>query len=165
MTDIDGHRHRTTVPKGMLKPEIWYATVQHARQMLPEGLIELLERITQPFVSVISSISAPKAAHFDNRLFLIGDALTQTQPNLGQGTNLAATAAIGLVDAIGPAGQGIDHQKLRQWESGLTSELNVMKLRSRAIASWFLESWFGFVRDLMPSLLATIRHKLFGSSL
>lgn len=130
--------------------------------MLPGGLTELLEKIPEPFVSVISSISAPQAAYFDNKLFLIGDALTQTQPNIGQGSNLAATAAIGLANAIGPIGQPIDPKKIQQWEQDITSHLDMMRLRSRAMASWYLESWFGLAWDAVPALLATLRHRIFG---
>ena len=36
----------------------------------------------------------------NNRLFLIGDALAQVQPNTGQGTNLAALDAMMLGDVV-----------------------------------------------------------------
>lgn len=142
MTDVFGHQHRTTVPKGQLRPEIWQGQLAQARRILPPELVELVEHIREPFVSVISSISAPRAAYFNNRLFLIGDALTQSQPNVGMGTNMAAMGAMSLVDVIGSAGKGpIDDVEVGKWEKKLLQESELIRVRSTAFASWFLNGW------------------------
>lgn len=142
MTDTSGHQHRTTVPKGMLRPEIWEAQIAQARRVLPKEIVELVEHIREPFVSVISSVSAPRAAYFDNRLFLIGDALTQPQPNVGMGTNMAAMGAMSLADVIGPVGTGpISEEKVREWERKILQESELTRVWSTAFASWFMNGW------------------------
>ena len=137
LTDTDGHRHRTTLPKGKMKPEIWQAQVQHARRMMKADLVELVEKIESPFVSIISSISSPRAAYFDNRLFLIGDALTQLQPNTGQGTNLAAMDAMLLSDMI--AGKLTP----QEWEEQVLELSERERFRAIAFASKWLCTWWG----------------------
>ena len=86
-----------------MRPEIWSRQLAHAKETLPPLLYELASKITEPFVSVVSTIHAPQAAYMGGRLFLIGDALTQLQPNTGQGTNMAAMDAMLLADVF--AGQ------------------------------------------------------------
>ena len=83
-----------------MRPEIWQRQLEHARRLFHPDLIELVEKIKQPFVSIVSSISSKRAAFFDNRLFLIGDALAQKQPNTAQGVNYAAIDAMSLGDMI-----------------------------------------------------------------
>ena len=142
MTDVDGHHHRTTIPKGKLRPEIWEAQIVQARRVFPPPFLEVIEKIHEPFVSVISSIASPRASYFDNRLFLIGDALVQTQPNAGMGTNIAALGAITLVDAIGsPSSGSLDQAKISKWEEELLEYAQLTRLRSVAFASWFLNGW------------------------
>lgn len=85
LTDVDGYKHRTTLPKGKMRSEIWERQKTIARQCFHPELLPIVEGITEPFVSVVSSIRAKNAAFLDNRLFLVGDALVQCQPNTGQG--------------------------------------------------------------------------------
>ena len=86
MTDTDGHRHRTTLPKGKMRPEVWERQLNHIRRIFPPLLVELPEKIKEPFVSIISDISSKRAAFFNGRLLLVGDALAQLRPHIGQGT-------------------------------------------------------------------------------
>ncbi|KAF4551798.1 Hypothetical protein D9617_12g036880 [Elsinoe fawcettii] len=115
MTDVDGHRHQTSVPKGKLQPDVWASQLKLAEQLLPPPIVQIASRIEQPFVSQVGSGTAPRAAYYDNKLFMIGDALAQVQPNTGLGTTLAAYAAYGLVDLIGD-GSEIQPEKTKKWE-------------------------------------------------
>jgi 2-polyprenyl-6-methoxyphenol hydroxylase-like FAD-dependent oxidoreductase len=83
-----------------MRPEIWSSQLQHAKATLPPLLYDLAGYITDPFVSIVSTICAPQAAYFNNRLFLIGDAMCQLQPNTGQGTNFAAMDAMLLAQVF-----------------------------------------------------------------
>ncbi len=83
-----------------MRPEIWEAQVKTARQNMHPDVAVLVEKINEPFASVVSSVITPQAAYFHDRLFLIGDALAQIQPNSGHGTNLAATAALWLSEVV-----------------------------------------------------------------
>lgn len=107
--------------------------------MYHPDLMELMEKIPQPFVSIVSSISSPRAAFCNNRLFLIGDALSQKQPNTAQGVNMAALDAMTLVDSI--AGK----VSPEEWEKEAVERAEMEKLRSVAFASYYLNGWLGFI--------------------
>ncbi|EME47529.1 hypothetical protein DOTSEDRAFT_69469 [Dothistroma septosporum NZE10] len=66
MTDSDGHYHRSTSFIGKLRPEIWKPPLAQAHCLLHPELIELVEHIKEPFGSVVSSVSASKAASLKN---------------------------------------------------------------------------------------------------
>ena len=137
LTDTDGHQHRTTLPKGKMRPEIWQKQMEHARRMFHPELVELAEKIKEPFVSVISSTSYPRAAYFNNRLFFIGDALAQKQPNTAQGTNLAAMDAMSLANMVAAK------MSPQEWEERVLETAERERLGSIAFASQRLCTWWG----------------------
>lgn len=144
MTDAEGHYHRTTIPKGKMRPSVWQPQLAQAHRILNPTLVALVEKISAPFVSVVSSIAAPKAAHFNNRLFLVGDALAQPQPNIGMGTTLGAYTVTTLVNQVICPSNGkppLDPQNVSVWENKVLQECEVTRLRSVAFASWYLNSW------------------------
>ncbi|KAJ3498635.1 hypothetical protein NLG97_g964 [Lecanicillium saksenae] len=100
LTGVDGHCHRTTLPKGHMRPDVWVAQVEVAKKLMHPDIAQLVANIEQPFASTISSIMSTKAFHFGEKLFLVGDALAQVQPNIGLGTNVAAKAALTLRDVF-----------------------------------------------------------------
>lgn len=100
LTDTDNYTHRTTLPKGKMRPEVWEREVAKITPHLHPDMAPILGKIKLPFASVVSSIVSPKGSHFHDRLFLVGEALAQVQPNLGQGTNMAVTAAMCVANVI-----------------------------------------------------------------
>lgn len=143
LTDTTGHQHRSTIPKGQLRPEIWAAQLEHARALLPPLFVSLVTAIKHPFVSVISSIRAPRAAYFANRLFLVGDALAQVQPTTGMGTNLAAWEAGSLVDDVLCSDDGALAARAARWEKRVLQDVEMTRLRSVAFGSWYVNGWAG----------------------
>ncbi len=134
LTDTDGHTHRTTLPKGKMRAEIREAQLERAREMFHPELLELPLKLTEPFVSVISSVMAPKATAFDNRLFFIGDALVQLQPNSGQGTNHAAREAVSLAEVF--AGS----ITAEEWEAKVLETARAERLTSQEFPKKWLYS-------------------------
>ncbi|KAK5164559.1 uncharacterized protein LTR77_009765 [Saxophila tyrrhenica] len=102
LTDTAGHTHRTTLPKGAMRPEIWSAQLARAREMFHPDLLEIPEKLKEPFVSVIASLMSPAATAYEGRMFFVGDALVLLQPNSGKGTNHAAVVKWPLRD-VSPA--------------------------------------------------------------
>ncbi|KAF2168185.1 hypothetical protein M409DRAFT_21629 [Zasmidium cellare ATCC 36951] len=144
MTDVDGHHHRTTIPKGKMRPSIWQYQIAQARRTLNPTIATLVESTPAPFVSVVSSIAAPKAAFFNNRLFLVGDALCQPQPNIGMGTTLGAYTLTLLVNQVICPSDGkppLDPDNVAEWETKVLQECDVTRCRSVAFASWYLNTW------------------------
>lgn len=83
-----------------MRPDVWAEEVKAVKATRHPDVAELVQKIEEPFASVVSSVISPKAAHYSDRLFLLGDALAEVQPNQAQGTNLAATAAMQLADVF-----------------------------------------------------------------
>ncbi|KAL8953269.1 MAG: hypothetical protein Q9222_000874 [Ikaeria aurantiellina] len=65
MTDIDGHRHRITMPPGKMRSEVYEAQKQYAEEILPEPFAEVVRKTTQPFAQCITEVEATGAVGFD----------------------------------------------------------------------------------------------------
>ncbi|KAK4504892.1 hypothetical protein PRZ48_002855 [Zasmidium cellare] len=144
MTDVDGHTHRTTIPKGKLHPSVWQSQITTARKILNPLLASLIAQTPAPFVSIVSSIASPRAAFFNNRLFLIGDALCQPQPNIGMGTTLGAYTLTTLINTVICPSNGrvpLDAQNVAEWEGKVLQECEVVSCNSVAFGSWYLNTW------------------------
>lgn len=95
-------------------------------------IADLVENIDVPFASTISSIISTKASYFGDKLFLAGDALAQVQPNIGQGTNMAARAALMLGEVF--AGK----LTVDQFETGFLQEVRDVNNRAIALGTSFM---------------------------
>ncbi|KAL4942055.1 hypothetical protein BDV06DRAFT_193183 [Aspergillus oleicola] len=94
MTDKHGHNHRTTVPQGLLHPAVWSAQVSLGASILPPPYAEILSKIPSPFLHTIADTAPPPRASFLNdRVLLVGDALTLLRPHIGYSTSMAALEA------------------------------------------------------------------------
>ena len=58
MTDVDGRQHRSTVPPGKIRPEVWAKQQAHSQSVLAAPVKELVNKITNPFVTAISDYQA-----------------------------------------------------------------------------------------------------------
>ena len=121
-----------------MRPKIWSQQLAHAKRTFPPLLYTLISKIETPFVGVVSTSSCPRASHMNNRLFLIGDALAQVQPNTAQGTNLAAMGAMTLAKVF--AGE----MGAEEWEERMLGTIEREKARAVAFASGWLCGWFGW---------------------
>jgi 2-polyprenyl-6-methoxyphenol hydroxylase-like FAD-dependent oxidoreductase len=133
LTDTDGHTHRTTLPIGKMRPEAWARQVARAKDVMHPDLFTIVDKITQPFVTAISSVEYPHAKYFNDKLFFIGDALVQLQPNTGHGTAHAALEAMMLADVV----EG--KVTAAEWEEKVVEEAKVQRARSRNFPKQWLE--------------------------
>jgi 2-polyprenyl-6-methoxyphenol hydroxylase-like FAD-dependent oxidoreductase len=144
MTDTDGHIHRTTLPKGKMRAEVWERIVQMARDVMHPVVIEIVEKIKTPFVSIVASIAPDQASFMGHRVFLIGDALFQMQPNSGQGSNMAAFGATTLATAIQKASTDLSETERRRvfqdWEYNILDRGCMERVRSVMWAHIFLRN-------------------------
>lgn len=122
MTDTSGHLHRSTVPIGKLSPSVWAAQLALAERVLPAPFLELVRETPQPFVQAISEATASRAAYFDGKLLLVGDALATFRPHGAASTSQAANSALLLAQVM----KG--EMTLQQWE---THVLRYARVRSR----------------------------------
>ncbi|ORY18936.1 hypothetical protein BCR34DRAFT_595771 [Clohesyomyces aquaticus] len=92
MTDIHGKLHYGTVPRGLVRPEIWRKQRERALQVskMPACIATLIENTPSPFLTKIYDTASSKAVFFGEKLFLAGDALVAFRPHIALSTNQAA---------------------------------------------------------------------------
>lgn len=132
LTGVNGHCHRTTLPIGQMRPEVWATQIAWAKMFMHPAIAELVANIEQPFASTISSMMSTKSAYFGNRLFFVGDALAQVQPNIGQGTNMAANAALKLADVFS------GKTSVEEFEAKVLSEAREVNTRAIGLGTSFM---------------------------
>lgn len=110
MTDINGIRHRSTVPRGKMQPQVWKRLLARNARSGNYAFGELIEKIEEPFVSAIHDFQGEKAVFLGGKLLLVGDAFNLCRPHGGGSTNLAAFQVQELVKCWG------GEMSLMEWE-------------------------------------------------
>ncbi|KAF2682895.1 FAD/NAD(P)-binding domain-containing protein [Lentithecium fluviatile CBS 122367] len=100
MTDIDGVRHRITMPPGKTNPAAWEKQRKIAREKLPPPFAEIVRATKKPFVQAITDVIAPTNEFMDGKVVLIGDALAGFRPHTVASTSQAAFDAMILADML-----------------------------------------------------------------
>ena len=136
MTDSSSHRHRITLPMGKMSPTIWASQKALATQILPPPFAELVHKTVSPFVQAITDVASPRAAFFDNKLLLVGDALTAFRPHVAASTGQAALHAQ-LLERVLRGEIGVS-----EWE---VEALRFARLMSRRSVQWGDSMQFGYV--------------------
>ncbi|KAK0515469.1 hypothetical protein JMJ35_001503 [Cladonia borealis] len=129
MTDVDGHRHRSTLPPGKIRPEVWARQQAKGRQLLAAPVRELVEIIKVPFVTAVSDFRAPQACFLDSKLLLVGDALSLFRPHIAQSTNQSATDCLLLEKVF------TGDMEISQWEKEVMQYAHMTRLQSNVFGT------------------------------
>ncbi|MDI1489523.1 MAG: hypothetical protein OHK93_008802 [Ramalina farinacea] len=113
MTDIHNVTHRYTLPAGLIRPEIWTAQKDTAKQRLDTNSANLIGLAEQPFIQAITEVVCDRCQFLDGKVLLVGDAFSTFRPLSGQGTNQGAKGAMALKEVF--AGEST----LGSWESSM----------------------------------------------
>lgn len=135
MTDVDGHFHRSTLPPGKMREDVWTRQRAYGDRVLAPPFKELVNNITQPFITAISDYAAPQASYFDGKLLLVGDALSLFRPHVGSSTNQCAMNCLLLEKVLE------ERMSLSEWERRVTLYAHVTWLWSIAWVSYYM-SWY-----------------------
>jgi 2-polyprenyl-6-methoxyphenol hydroxylase-like FAD-dependent oxidoreductase len=100
MTDVDGVRHRITLPPGKMESSVWDKQKEVARTRKPPQFAEIIAKTKYPFVQAITDVISPKNSFMGGRVLLIGDALAGFRPHTVASTSQAAYDAMMLADLI-----------------------------------------------------------------
>ena len=106
MTDMDGVKHRFTLPtSGEMRPEVWERQKTHAQPSLPPQFAEIVAKTVMPFVQAIIDLPPPEKGMSLSRLLngkaiLVGDALSGFRPHTAASTSQAAFHALQLEGAF-----------------------------------------------------------------
>ena len=100
MTDVDGHQHRHTLPRGKMAPAAWKRRCARADAVLPPPYAEVIHKINQPFITAVSNTIAPQASYYSGRLLLVGEALSVARPHNGSAIATCANQALLLEESF-----------------------------------------------------------------
>ena len=143
LTDVDGHQHRYSLPSGKMRKEVWSKQKAIAEKLLPPPFLELIEKIQQPFVTVISDTTASKASFFDGKVLFVGDALTLFRPHIALGSDQAAFDCIQLKKVL----QG--DITLSEWEARVLKYARLNRLRAVTWGAYFQAGWLSYFKSEM----------------
>lgn len=100
MTDVEGVRHRITMPPGKTDPRAWEKQREIAGQRLPPQFAEIVRGTEKPFVQAITDVISPTNEFMSGKVVLIGDALAGFRPHTVASTSQAAFDAMILADML-----------------------------------------------------------------
>ncbi|KAF1968446.1 FAD/NAD(P)-binding domain-containing protein [Bimuria novae-zelandiae CBS 107.79] len=100
MTDIEGVRHRITIPPGKTDPEAWEKQREIAKEKLPPQFAEIVRATKKPFVQAVTDVISSTNEFFDGQVILLGDALAGFRPHTVASTSQAAFDAMILADRL-----------------------------------------------------------------
>ena len=143
LTDIDGHKHRYSLPSGKMRDEVWNKQKAVAETILPPPFLELVNKINRPFVTVISDTTASNASFFDGKLLLVGDALTLFRPHISLSSNQAAFDCLQLKRFL----QG--DINLSEWETRVLQYARLNRLRAVSWGAYFQVGWLAYFTSEM----------------
>jgi len=89
-TDKTGKLHQGTVPRGLVRPEVWEKQKKLAQEVFPEGIAAIVKATESPFLTKVYDVTSTKTSFFRGKLFLVGDAQISLRPNVGMSTSHAA---------------------------------------------------------------------------
>ena len=162
MTDIDGVRHRTSLPPGKVKEETWNAQRARARlshasyHAFPPPYLEILFSITSPFVHLITDYVSPSVAFADGKVLLVGDAATLVRPHIAFSTNQAASHAL-LTERLVKG----EIKNVRDWEWQVLTAGSLHWKRSVWFGDWFQRPFRMAVWSGVAYWVAAAKVKLF----
>jgi hypothetical protein len=74
MIDVDGKRHRVSLPMGKMRPEILERQRALAKRILPQ-FSEMVRKTVEPFLQCVTDVLATRNEFFNGKVLLVGDAV------------------------------------------------------------------------------------------
>lgn len=137
LTDTTGRTHSTTVPSGLVRPEIWHQHRDTALPTMAAPFAALLAATQDPFVTKVNDALSDKAVFCDGRVVLVGDALAGLRPHLAISVEQAARHCLGLIKVW--EGEGMTVQ---EWAGEMVRYGEKLWLASRVLGLAFgMGSW------------------------
>jgi 2-polyprenyl-6-methoxyphenol hydroxylase-like FAD-dependent oxidoreductase len=75
MHDVNGERHKFTLPMGKMSPKLMAKQYAHAKETMPPPFVELVTKTALPFIQVVTDVLSPRNLFYGGKVVLIGDAV------------------------------------------------------------------------------------------
>lgn len=91
-TDVNGREHSSTLPQGLIRPDLWAQQKKLYLPLMTKHLAEIVDKTPLPFLSKVTDLNGTDSpsSFFDGRLVLVGDAYTAFRSHLGMASEQAA---------------------------------------------------------------------------
>ncbi|KAM0144605.1 hypothetical protein ACHAP3_000635 [Botrytis cinerea] len=142
MTDVDGHRHRSTLPIGKVDPQKWNKQKALALSILPEPFAEMVQKTSRPFISAINDREIAKPSMFDGKVLFVGDSIASFRPHVASSTNQAALGAQ-LLERLMKG-----EISAKEWEAKVLGFASFTKVRSELWGAYYV---FGVATPIFVS--------------
>ena len=106
-------------------------------------MLEMVQKTTNPAISVIDDYASPRAAFFDAKLLLVGDALALFRPHAALSFNQAAKDCLLLQKVM----KG--EMDIKKWETQVTRYGATSRALNETMGSLFIHGWLAFSRSLI----------------
>lgn len=150
MTDVNGRIHQGTVPRGLLRSEVWDEQRAKSVPHMPPCIAHLLEKTEKPFVSKIYDITCSQGVFHEGKVFLVGDALATFRPHIGLSTNQGAYHCALLRQVLE------NKMSDKAWEKAVLRYANVQSHLSILIGVFGTGSRIALVRCVLKYVLVLI---------
>lgn len=130
MTDIHGKLHQGTVPRALIRPEVWARQKAHGIATATACIAQLLERTKDPFVTKVFNVASPQAVFMNGKVLLVGDALAKARPHAALSTNQAAFDCLALEEVVS------GRKTMKQWEKKVLAYGHWLFLWSRTLGDF-----------------------------
>lgn len=149
-TGKDGWKHRNFVPLGKVRDEVWAKQKAYAKEVLSPPFWEIIAKTVQPGLSIVHDYSASKAAFFDNKVLIVGEALALFRPHMGLSVNQAALHSLLLEKVM----RG--EMNVKAWERQVVQYGRQTQLKNEAMGNYYVFWGFPFFYSLLRYALSFI---------
>lgn len=150
LTDKHGRTHRNFLPAGSMREEVWAKQRKKGNDTLAAPFAELIQKTAQPFISAIHDYVAPQATFYDEKLLLVGEALTLFRPHLALSFNQAALHCLLLEQVM----KG--ETTMRSWKRQVLKYGRRKQLINAAMGDFFIFGGTTFVLSLIRYILSLL---------
>ncbi|KAI1261713.1 FAD binding domain protein [Xylariaceae sp. FL1019] len=151
-TDIHGKSHRNTVPRGLVRPEVWDRVRKQAEVAGP--FAEVLAKVRSPFVTKINDAISESSSFYDGQVVLVGDAFASFRPHAAAATEQAAFHSHSLEEVY----RGEKTQA--DWDNEARVYSRHMVLLNRIIGDFGRGAILSLIRSLVLYILFLVWRKL-----
>lgn len=155
-TDVNDQLHHNTVPRGLVRPEVWEWCRAELLPRISSPFQELLQKTSSPFVTKVRDAICTTANFHDGKVVLVGDAFTTLRPHLGAATEQAAFHSNTLEVVYN------GKKTPEEWSFGVRRFAQRIILVNKIIAELGTGTTFSLLRSVLFYVVFLIKLKLKG---
>lgn len=152
-TDIHGDLHQNTVPRGLVRPDVWARVRTTFTSRMASPVASLLDKTESPFVTKVNDVLCTTPSFYDGHVILVGDALTTIRPHIAHSAEQAAFHTLSLAKVW----RGED--KMDAWCREVGHHARRFNLLSRVVGHFGQGPLVRFLKSFISYIILLVRLK------